>query len=147
MKVLLNKDIKGLGKAGEVKEVKDGYAVNFLFPKGLAKDASASTLRQHQAELKRAEDKRRYEHEQLEKLAAELKKVVLSFKKPVGENGALFGSVTKDEVSKALKEQKGLELDKKCIEDFHTKTVGLYEVQAKLGESVVAVFKIDVKAE
>lgn len=147
MKVLLIKDVKSLGKAGEIKEVKDGYGMNFLIAKGYAKSATTDVIRQHEAALRKKAENERYEIEQLNALKDSLKDVVVTIKKQVGANGQLFGGVTKDEISKALKEQKNYEIDKKAINDFMVKELGVYEVSAKLGHSITAAFKIDVKAE
>lgn len=145
MKVLLIKDVKGLGKAGEVKEVKDGYGQNFLIGKGFAKVASTEVLRKHASDVKKKEEQDRYELELMNKLKESLadKKVIV--KKQLGANGALFGGVTKDEISQAIKEQYNLGLDKKSIQDYSIKAEGEYKVSAKLGHGIVAEFVVVVK--
>ncbi|NDJ26389.1 50S ribosomal protein L9 [Campylobacter sp. MIT 12-8780] len=147
MKVLLIKDVKALGKAGEIKEVKDGYGQNFLIAKGLAKAATNEVLKQFEAEQRKKAENLRFELANLEKLKDELAKVNLEIKKPVGANGSLFGGVTKDEIATALKEQCGFELDKKSLECDTIKTLGLHEISVKLGHAIHASFKLNVKAE
>ncbi|TKX29414.1 50S ribosomal protein L9 [Campylobacter sp. MIT 12-5580] len=147
MKVLLIKDVKALGKAGEIKEVKDGYGQNFLIAKGLAKAATNEVLKQFEAEQRKKAENLRFELANLEKLKDELAKVSLEIKKPVGANGSLFGGVTKDEIATALKEQCGFELDKKSLECDTIKTLGLHEISVKLGHAIHASFKLSVKAE
>ena len=119
MKVLLIKDVKSLGKAGEIKEVKDGYGHNFLVARGYAKIATNEVLRQYEAAKKREAQELEDQISNFKDLKKELAKIRVSIKKPVGDGGALFGSVTKDEVSNALKEQKNIEIDKKIL-DFDT---------------------------
>ena len=147
MKVLLIKDVKGLGKAGEVKDVKDGYGNNFLIGKGLAKLATDAVLRQYDAAKKREAEEAAYEISQNEKLKAELEKVKITIKSRLGANGALFGSVTKDEIAAALKAQKGYDIDKKAIEFDHIKTPGVYQASVKLGHAMSAKFELEVVGE
>ena len=101
MKVLLIKDVKGLGKAGEVKEVKDGYGNNFLIGKGLAKAATDAVLRQWEAAKRNEAQIKEYEISQNEKLKDELAGVKITIKTKLGANGTPFGSITKDEIAKA----------------------------------------------
>ena len=144
MKVLLIKDVKGLGKAGEVKEVKDGYGNNFLIGKGYAKAATTEVLRKFEADKKKQAELEKYEVASLQKLAEELAKIRVKIVKQTGESGALFGSVTKDEIATALKEQKGIEIDKKILETEAIKTTGIYDVNAKLKHGISAKFEIEV---
>lgn len=147
MKVLLIKDVKGLGKAGEIKEVKDGYGHNFLVGKGFAKVATDAVIRQHNAQLKREAAELEAQKEEFKNLVEKLKKIRLVIKKPVGENGVLFGSVTKDDVVNALKEQKGIEIDKKSLELDTIKSVGVFDVEAKFKHQISGKFEIEVVGE
>ena len=123
MKVLLIKDVKALGKAGEIKEVKDGYGNNFLIGKGFAKAATPDVLRQYEAAQKRKAEELQYEIANLEKLRDELAKVSVVIKKPLGANGSLFGAVTKDEIAHELESKHRLIIDKKAIDtDGHIKS-------------------------
>lgn len=147
MKVLLIKDVKGLGKAGEVKDVKDGYANNFLIAKGFAQIATNAVLKQFEANKVKMAELQAYELSQTQKFASELEKIQINLIVKIGANGALFGSITKDEISNALKTQKGLELDKKCLEFEHIKTPGIYAITAKLKHGINAKFKLEIKGE
>ena len=148
MKVLLIKDVKSLGKAGEVKEVKDGYGKNFLIGKGFAKHATSEILAQHvQDEKDRARDEAA-EIASLKELAKVLDKDEIIIKKKMGDNGHLFGSITKEEIASALKEQHGIEIDKKHItEKLSIKTVGEHDVDFKLGHGIHATLHVDVVGE
>mgnify|MGYP001662948642 CR=1 FL=1 len=147
MKILLIKDVKSLGKAGEVKEVKDGYANNFLIAKGFAKAATTEVLRRYESQKQKEAEDERYEIESLKTLSNTLKGVRVKIAKQVGSNNALFGSVTKDDVANALKEQKNIEIDKKLIELPQTKTIGIYDVNLKFKFGVTAKFEIEVVGE
>lgn len=147
MRVLLIKDVKGLGKAGEVKEVKDGYANNFLIGKGYAKAATDAVLRQWEASKKAKAESDAYEIKEAQVLADELSQLKLEISAKIGANGALFGSITKDEIANAIKEKKGFEIDKKCLEYDAIKTPGEYEITAKLKHQISAKFILSVKGE
>lgn len=148
MKVLLIKDVKTLGKAGEVKEVKDGYGKNFLIGKGFARAATAEILAQHaQNELIVAQDLEK-EVNLLKEIAKQLDKCEIIITKKIGQNGHLFGSVTKDEIAAALKEQHNIEIDKKHInEKSAIKTIGEHDLDFKLGHGLHAKLHVDVQGE
>lgn len=147
MKVLLIKDVKALGKAGEVKEVKDGYGQNFLIAKGFAKAATTEVLRKYEAEQRQKAEQLRFEMANLEALKAELAKKQVKITKPLGANGALFGGVTKDEIATALKAQTGIELDKRSFEIDTIKATGSYDISVKLGHGIHATFTLLVQGE
>lgn len=148
MKVLLIKDVKSLGKVGEVKEVKDGYANNFLIAKGYAKAATNEVLRKYDAQEKKKAEELRYEIQNANKLKNELEKITIDIKKSIGENGSLFGSVTKDDIVTALSNQHKYEIDKKNLDiNEHIKSVGIYEIKVKLGHGVNANLKVNVEGE
>lgn len=148
MKVLLIKDVKSLGKAGEVKEVKDGYGKNFLIGKGFAKAATPEILAEHEAELKRLAEEEAAEIASLKAMALKLDKAEIVITKKIGENGHLFGSVTKDEIAQALLEQHAIEIDKKHITDkLAIKTVGEHSLDLKLGHGIHATLHVDVQGE
>lgn len=148
MKVLLIKDVKSLGKKGEVKEVKDGYGKNFLIKKGFARHATPEILAQHaQDEIIVAQNLEK-EVSALKEIAKELDKVEIIITKKLGQNGHLFGSVTKDEIATALKEQHSIEIDKKHInEKTAIKTIGEHNLDFKLGHGLHAVLHVDVQGE
>jgi len=148
MKVLLIKDVKSLGKAGEVKEVKDGYGKNFLIGKGFAKAATPEILAQHKAEQERMAAELEAEIKALKEMAEKLDKAEIIITKKVGDNGHLFGAITKDEVATALKEQHSIEIDKKHITDKTAiKTIGEHDLDLKLGHGIHATLHVDVQGE
>jgi len=148
MKVLLLKDVKNLGKAGEVKEVADGYGKNFLIGKGLALHASTEVLNRHKAEQKKLALKKEEEIAKAKDLAQKISSTKLTIKHKVGANGHLIGSVTNKEISEELEKQFSIIIDKKNIAlDTKIKTIGIFEVVCKLGHSIVANLKIDIIAE
>jgi len=148
MQVLLIKDVKGLGKAGEVKEVKDGYGKNFLVGKGLAKVATNEVLKKHaSAERKKAEDEEE-EIKALKELAQKLDKLKVIITKKLGNTGHLFGAVTKDEIVGALKDQHNIEIDKKHINHKEAiKGTGTYDLDLKLGHAMHASIHLEVVGE
>ncbi len=148
MKVLLIKDVKGLGKAGEVKEVKDGYGQNFLIGKGFAKAATNAVLNQHNASEKKKAEMEEAELERLKEVKVQLAGLVTVIRKKVGENGHLFGSVTKDEIAHAVKEQHNIDIDKKhIVHKLAMKEPGEYEIDLKLGHGLHAMMKIEIVSE
>lgn len=146
MKVLLIKDVKGLGKSGEIKDVKDGYGKNFLIAKGFAKHATNEVINRWKADLKREEIAQKEEIENLKNIAKELENIVVKISKKVGANGSLYGAITKDEISHALSLQHKIEIDKRHLElDSPIKSTGIFEVGAKLGHGISGVVKIDIE--
>lgn len=137
MKVIFTEDVKGKGKRGEMKEVSDGYARNFLIPKGLAKEASKDSLN-----TLRLQDKAKQARIAEEKAAAfaaadKLSGVQVVIKARAGKEGKLFGAVTSQEISDALKEQFGIEVEKnKIVQGDPIKAYGKYTLKAKLGYEI-----------
>ena len=147
MKVLLLKDVKNLGRAGEIKEVKEGYGQNFLIGKGLAKLATDAVIRQYQAQEKARLEEEAAHMAQLKELAKKLENVKVVIAKKIGANGSLFGALKKEDVAEALAKQ-GFEVDKKDIEmDGAIKATGIYEISAKLGHGMHPKFTVEVTAE
>lgn len=146
MKVILTKDVKAQGKKGDVINVSDGYANNFLFKNGLAVPANQSNVNANDKQ-KQAEAKRIAEETAAAKAVAEqLKNVELVFDIEIGNNGKAFGSIGAKEVAEALA-KKGFEIDKKNIElNPAIKRVGGYEINIKLYKGVNAKLKVVVKA-
>ena len=146
MKVILLQDVKALGKKGEVVNVNDGYARNFILPKKLGVEANGKNLNDLKLQ-KNNEAKVAQEHlDAAKKLAEELKagKVVLTIK--VGEGGRTFGSVSSKEIAAAAKEQMGLDIDKKKIQlKEQIKTLGTHIVSVKLHPEVTAELNVSVK--
>ena len=147
VKVLLTKDVKTLGKAGEIKEVADGYGKNFLIGKGLALQATNEVIAKHNAEQKKLALKEEEEIKAAKELAEKINSTKLTIRHKVGANGQLIGSVTNKEISEELEKQFSIMVDKKSIVvDNKLKTIGIYEVSCKLGHSVNATLKIDIIA-
>ncbi len=147
MKVLLIKDVKNLGKAGEIKEVKDGYGKNFLVAKGFAKVATDEVIEEWKREQKRKEEEEAAEIARLEALRKKLEGLQLTIRKKLGANGSLFGAITNHDIADALKAE-GIEIDKKIIHlDGAIKATGLYEADVKLGHGIHAKLKFEVVGE
>ena len=127
MKVIFNVDVRGQGKKGEMKEVSDGYARNYLLPRGLAAEATADNI--NALKLK--------EKAQAEENARKLSGVQVIIRAKAGNGGKLFGAVTSQEISNALKEQFGIEIEKnKIVQAEPIKTFGSFTVKAKLGYEI-----------
>ena len=146
MKVVLLQDIKSLGKKGELVNVSDGYARNFLFPKSLAKEANAQAMN----ELKNAEQSKKYKKETeiaaANQAKAELEGAKFVIKAKAGESGKLFGSITPKEISAEIKRQKKLDVDKrKIILKGDIKTLGEYTAEIKLYTGIAANVEILVE--
>ncbi|MDR0746907.1 MAG: 50S ribosomal protein L9 [Helicobacteraceae bacterium] len=146
MKVLLIKDVKNLGRTGEIKEVKDGYGQNFLISKGFAKAANDASVRQFQTQEKRRLEAQEAEIKQAKELAKKLESFSFKVVKKVGANGSLFGALKKEDVAEALKAN-GFEIDKRDIEMDTIKAVGNYEVGAKIGFGLHPKFTVEVASE
>ena len=148
MKVLLIKDVKDLGKKGELKEVKDGYGQNFLIGKGFALLATNEVLRKYESDQRKkaaAEAEELANLKTIEKKLAELK---LTLKRKLGANGSLFGAVTKDEIAHELKDQYGIAIDKKTVEIEHPiKTTGNFDISIKLGHGIHAKLALIILGE
>jgi large subunit ribosomal protein L9 len=148
MKVLLIKDVKTLGKAGELKEVADGYGKNFLIGKGLALHATTEVINKWKSEQKKLAEKEAKEIADAKELAEKLNATKLTIKHKLGANGHLIGSVTNKEIAESLEVQFSIIIDKKNISvDKKFKSVGIYEVDCKLGHSIHATLKVDIIGE
>ena len=148
MKVLLIKDVKGLGKAGEVKDVKDGYGKNFLIGNGLAKHGTTEVLNRYKSEQKKLALIEAAEIKEATDLAEKLNATKLTIKHKIGANGHLIGSVTNKEIAENLNSQFSIELDKKNISlEKKIKSEGIFEADCKLGHGIHAALKIDIIGE
>jgi large subunit ribosomal protein L9 len=144
MKVILIDEIRGLGTRGDVVNVKDGYARNYLLPKNLAREATPGNLKSVDQERKKWALLAQKEKEQAAKAAESVKGTKVTVQKRVGENGQLFGSVTPNEIADALM-AKGLEVDKRRIELAHPiKTLGVHDVEVRLYRDVSAQIQVEV---
>ena len=145
MKVILLEDVKSLGKKGEIVNVNDGYARNFLFPKNLAVEANNENMSKLKAKQDSNAYKKSQEKEEAQKIAQKLSKIQLKIPVKAGENGKIFGGVSAKEIADVLKEEYKIEVDKKKIELKETiKTLGIRTVNIKLYEGVIGNLKIDI---
>ena len=146
MKVILTQDVKGQGKRGQLVEVSDGYARNFLLPKGLAQIATADSINTMKMNDKaKAEQIAREKAKALE-IAEKLKELTVVVKAKGGGAGRLFGAVTSEEISKSLKAQTGIEIDrKKIVQDEPIKNVGTYHLKCKLGHEISGTMTVKVE--
>ena len=145
MVVILLKDVKGTGKAGEVVKVSDGYARNRLIPKGLAKEATEGNIRILEKQKEIADEKRAEQKAAAQKQAEKINEITLTIRSKGGESGKLFGSITSKDIADALQEQENIKVDKKKIVlDSPIKQTGSSEVTVKLFPEVTAVLKINV---
>lgn len=148
MKVLLIKDVKSLGVAGEIKEVKDGYGKNFLIGKGHAKQATPEVIEEWEAEQQRLKEVLEAEIAEAKEVKEKIDSFKFTVKHKVGANGNLIGSVTSKEIQQVMYEQADIAIDKKQITlSDKIKTVGIFEADCKLGNGIHATAKVDVIAE
>ncbi|MDD4110121.1 MAG: 50S ribosomal protein L9 [Clostridia bacterium] len=147
MKVIFIQDVKGSGKKGEIVNVSDGYARNFLLKKGLAKEANPANLALN-AQLKESNAfHKSIEIDEAKKLAKILETKTITLFIKCGENGKIFGSVTSKEIAEELIKQ-GIEIDKrKIILDCPIKTSGIYTITAKIYPEITAKFKVVIQEE
>ena len=146
MKVILLEDVKALGKKGQIVNVNDGYARNFILPKKLGVEANNKNLNELKLQKKKEEKIAKEQLDAAKELAAELAsgKIELSIK--IGEGGKAFGSVSSKEIAQAVKDQMGLEIDKKKIQlKDAIKVLGVHNVPVKLHPDVTADLKVEVK--
>ena len=146
MKIILKKDVANLGDAGEVVEVKTGYALNYLVPQGFAAIGTPAALKQHEETIRQRAHKEAKNIAEAEAKAAKISAETLQVAVKVGENEKLYGSVTAAQVAAALVE-KGFEVDKKNVEVPEIKELGEFEAKVKCYKGVFATLKLNVVAE
>lgn len=145
MKVILNQDIKGVGKKFQTVEVSEGYARNFLLPKKMASLVDNKTSHEAKTKLEAIKFKKDTEYDKAMENKGIIEKGYIQFKHKVGENGKLFGSVTEKEVSQEIKNRYNIDVDKKkIILKYAIKELGSYVANIKLYEGVTADLKINV---
>ena len=146
MKVILTQDVRGQGKRGQMIEVSDGYARNYLLPRKLAQEATADNINTMRMNDKATQERQAKERAEALELRNRMKDMTVVVTAKGGGAGRLFGSVTNTEVSEALAKQAGVQLDKrKIVLDEPIKSVGVYTVKCKLGYEINAELKIEVK--
>ena len=145
MKVILQQDVKGQGKKGQMVEVSDGYARNFLLPRKLAVEANADNMNTMKLQEKAKKAKEAAEKAEAEAIAEKLKECVVKITAKAGAGGRLFGAVTSKEVSDALKKQFDIDVNKsKIVQDEPIKTFGTFQLKCKLGYEVTGTIYVVV---
>lgn len=143
MKVIFIKDVKGSGKAGEIKEVKQGYAENFLLPKGFAVEVTKESLGELEGRKSAKNHREELQLSAARELADKIEKLYLSMKVKVGANGKLFGSITSKEISDELSSL-GITVDKRNILCEPIKAVGEHKIKVKLHPEVITAINVRV---
>ncbi|GFN36708.1 50S ribosomal protein L9 [Tepidimicrobium xylanilyticum] len=145
MKIILLKDVKGLGKAGDLVNAKDGYARNYLFPKNLAIEATPNNLKKWEERKKIEAEQQRKEREEALKLKEKIESLTVELKGKSGEGGKLFGSITSKDIAEALKKQHKIEIDRKKIElKDNIKSIGETSVEIRVYPEITASLKVKV---
>lgn len=148
MKVILQQDVKGHGKRGQMVEVSDGYARNFLMPKKLAVAANADNVNKMVMQDKAKKAQMEQEKAEAEALAAKLPGCVVKITAKAGQGGRLFGAVTSKEISEALEKQHGLVIAKaKIVQEEPIKSYGTFELRCKLGHEVSGTITVVITEE
>lgn len=148
MQVILLKDVKGQGKAGQIVKVSDGYARNMLFPRQLAMEATPANMKILEKKRAQIEAQRAIDKQVAEDIKAKIESKTVKVVSKAGENGRLFGAITSKDIADAIQKEFLVELDKKKIDlDAPIKQVGLSEVTLKLFPGVQAKCKVDVVTE
>jgi large subunit ribosomal protein L9 len=148
MKVIFLKDVKGKGKKGEVKNVADGYAHNFLIKQGLAVEATSSSVSQLEGQKNKEKKQAEEELEDAKKLKATLEELTVEMKAKSGEGGRLFGSITSKQIADQLKKTHKIKVDKRKIEmNDAIRSLGFTNVPVKLHQDVTASLKVHVTEE
>ncbi|HZK26651.1 MAG TPA: 50S ribosomal protein L9 [Thermoclostridium sp.] len=148
MKVILKQDVKNIGKKDTLAEVSDGYARNFLIPKGLAVEASASKI--NEMKMRQGADKSRKENEAAKArgLAEKIKGVTVAFTSKAGESGKLFGSITSKDIADKLKDEQKVQVDRrKIVLPEAIKALGVYDIEIKLHAGISTNIKVEVVNE
>ena len=146
MKVILQQDIRGKGKRGQMIEVSDGYARNYMLPRKLAVEATPDNVNTMRMNDKAQQEKRQREREEAFAISARMKELTVTVRAKGGDAGRLFGSVTTQEIADALQKEHGIALDKRRIVlEEPIKTVGTYTVKCKLGYEITAELKVRIE--
>ena len=145
MKVILLQDVKGQGKKGEIVNVSDGYARNFLFPKGLAAAADAKAENELKNQISSKEYKAKVDLENAKALKEQLEKIAVHAKASAGADGKIYGSVTNAHISELLSAQHKIDIDKRKITVAAIKNFGTFNAEIKLSSGISATLKVIVE--
>lgn len=145
MKVILTQDVKSQGKKGDLIDVSEGYANNFLLPKGMAKIATKQALNELEGKKGAEQYRKNMEEQKAKNIAERMKDIKVSFKAKAGKEGKLFGSITSKDIAEALKAQYNIEVDKRKIDlPDGIKTCGIREVNVTLYPKIIGTFKVEI---
>jgi large subunit ribosomal protein L9 len=148
MKVLLTRDVDNLGKAGDTKDVADGYARNFLIPRGLATVATSGALKNVAAEKQAAQRRQQRAQAEISSLAGRLTTTELTFKARVGEQHRLYGAITANDIAEELSRQLGQTIDKRHVElEEPIRHLGSFKVPVRVGPKIVPTVNVTVEPE
>ncbi len=148
MKVIFIKDLKGQGKIGEEKNISDGYAKNFLIPKGYAIEATNANINDYKGKKDSENFKKQQEIEKAQELKEKLSNIKVKISAKAGENGKLFGSITSKEVAEQINSQHKLSIDKKKIVlPDGIKNAGIHKIEVKLHPGIVGTLTVEVVSE
>lgn len=148
MKVIFLKDVKGQGKKGEIKEVSEGYAQNFLLPRGMVKLATDGNVKNQEMQAVSEQKRKQQEKEDAVELGKKLEELTISIKAKAGEGGRLFGAITSKQVAEGLASEFGIKIDKRKIEMHDPiRTLGVTQVPVKLHADVKSTLKVHVLEE
>ncbi len=148
MKVIFIKDVKGQGKKGQVKEVSEGYASNFLLPRGLVRPATEGNVKTLENQAAAEQRRKDNEKEEAQQLGKKLDELTLTMTAKSGEGGRLFGAITSKQIAETLASTKGITIDKRKIElGEPIRHIGVFQVSVKLHTEVKATLKVEVTEE
>ena len=148
MKVILLQDVDGLGKVGELKDVANGYARNYLLPKKLAAGATPQLLANYQQRIAAEQRRLEKQNEQNRQQSERLSQITLTFKARVGGQGRLYGSITSQDIAAALRESEGITIDRRMIElPDPIRTLGTYHVPVKIAQKLAPEITVNVVDE
>ncbi|WP_405175331.1 50S ribosomal protein L9 [Paenibacillus sp. FSL H8-0261] len=148
MKVIFIKDVKGQGKKGQVKEVSEGYASNFLLPRGLVRPATEGNVKTLENQAAAEQRRKDNEKEEAQQLGNKIDELTLTMKAKAGEGGRLFGAITSKQIAETLASTQSISIDKRKIElGEPIRHLGVFQVSIKLHTEVKATLKVQVTEE
>lgn len=148
MKVLFLKDVVNVAKKDEIKEVSDGYAINFLFPKKIAISATKDVVIKTSQKINHIQKEKNNKQKQAENLSKQLKNLKINIKAKANEEGHLFGGIKNDDIVKLIKDNFGITIDKDRINlDHHIKSLGSHNIEIKLPNKEIGILKILIERE
>src|SRR2546421_2104866 len=148
MKIILLQDVEGLGKAGDLKEVANGYARNYLLPRNMAAGATPALIANRQQRIAAEQRKQEKQAENNRQQAEKLGQVTLTFKARVGREGRLYGSITSQDIAEGLREAEGISIDRRMIDlPNPIRTIGTFQVPVKIAQKIEPKITVNVVDE